>query len=91
MGATGIWIGAIFSAFALSRVIFLPIFGRIFDSYGRKRLIFIGLSVYSLLSILYLLAGSVFELTALRFFHGMASAMIQPIAHANINIIAPVG
>ena len=43
MGATGIWIGAIFSAFALSRVIFLPLFGRLSDSYGRKRLILIGL------------------------------------------------
>lgn len=91
MGATGIWIGAIFSAFALSRVIFLPIFGRMSDAHGRKRLILIGLSVYSLLSILYLLAGSVFELTALRFFHGMASAMILPIALAYINDIAPVG
>lgn len=91
MGATGIWIGAIFSAFALSRVIFLPLFGRLSDSYGRKRLILIGLFSYSLLSFLYLLAGSVLELTVLRFFHGMASAMILPIALAYISDIAPIG
>lgn len=91
MGATGIWIGAIFSAFALSRVLFLPVFGTLSDSHGRRRLILIGLSAYSILSVLYLLAGTVLEITALRFFHGIASAMVLPIAIAYINDIAPVG
>ncbi|MDD1724060.1 MAG: MFS transporter [Methanospirillum sp.] len=91
MGATGIWIGMIFSAFALSRVIFLPVFGRLSDGYGRKRLILAGLFSYSVISVSYMLAGSVYEITALRFFHGMASAMILPIAIAYINDIAPAG
>ena len=91
MGATGIWIGTIFSSFALARIIFLPVFGRISDNVGRKRLILIGLSSYAILSVFYLLAGTVYELTALRFFHGMASALIIPIAIAYINDIAPQG
>ncbi|MDX8550580.1 MFS transporter [Methanospirillum sp. J.3.6.1-F.2.7.3] len=91
LGATGIWIGAIFSAFAISRLIFLPLFGKISDTIGRKRLIVYGLCAYTVLSLLYLLAGSVYEITALRFFHGMASAMILPIALAYINDIAPIG
>ncbi len=91
LGASGIWIGAIFSAFALSRVLFLPVFGKISDSHGRRRLILIGLSAYTLLSILYLLANSVLAITALRFLHGIASAMVLPVAIAYINDIAPVG
>ncbi len=90
MGATGVWIGVIFSAFALARILFLPVFGRMSDNYGRKKLILIGLSSYAILSALYLLAGTVYELTKVRFFHGAASALILPIALAYINDIAPV-
>ena len=91
MGATGIWIGAIFSAFALSRALFLPVFGRLSDSHGRRRLILLGLCAYSLISALYLFSGSVIEITALRFFHGIASAMVLPIAFAYISDISPAG
>jgi MFS transporter, DHA1 family, multidrug resistance protein len=89
MGATGIWIGMIFSAFALSRLIFLPIFGRLSDSHGRRHLIITGLAAYTILSILYVLAHTVAEITALRFLHGIASAMVLPIALAYINECAP--
>ena len=91
MGASGIWIGAIFSAFALSRAIFLPVFGKLSDTHGRRRLILIGLCAYSLISVVYMLAGTVIEITALRFLHGIASAMVLPIAIAYIGDIAPVG
>jgi len=91
LGATGIWIGAIFSAFALSRALFLPVFGRLSDDHGRRRLIISGLCLYSLISFLYTLAGSVYEITALRFIHGIASAMVLPVAIAYVSEIAPVG
>ncbi|HWQ63413.1 MAG TPA: MFS transporter [Methanospirillum sp.] len=91
LGATGIWIGAIFSAFALSRALFLPVFGRLSDDHGRRRLIILGLCMYSLISFLYTLAGSVYEITALRFIHGIASAMVLPVAIAYISEIAPTG
>ncbi|MFH0966486.1 MAG: MFS transporter [Methanobacteriota archaeon] len=91
LGASGIWIGAIFSAFALSRAIFLPVFGKLSDRHGRRRLILIGLCTYSLISVIYILAGTVLEITVLRFLHGIASAMVLPIAIAYIGDIAPVG
>jgi MFS transporter, DHA1 family, multidrug resistance protein len=91
LGATGIWIGAIFSAFALSRALFLPVFGRLSDDHGRRRLIITGLCMYSLISFLYTLAGSVYEITALRFIHGIASAMVLPVAIAYISEVAPTG
>lgn len=91
LGATGIWIGVIFSSFSLSRALFLPVFGKLSDRHGRKRLILAGLCAYSIISALYLLAGTVIEITALRFLHGIASAMVLPIAIAYISDISPSG
>lgn len=91
LGATGIWIGLIFASFALSRAIFMPLFGRLSDSRGRRILIIIGLCAYSLLSCLYVIADSVPVLIFIRFLHGISSAMIFPIAMAYIGDISPVG
>jgi len=91
LGATGIWLGIIFSAFALSRSIFMPIIGRISDRRGRKWLILIGMFSYAALSLGYLIAGSVYSLTAVRFAHGIASAMVVPIAMAYIADLSEKG
>lgn len=84
LGATGIWLGIIFSAFALSRSVFMPVFGRISDRRGRKWIILIGMFAYAVLSLAYVIADSVFSLTTVRFAHGVASAMVVPIAMAYI-------
>ncbi len=91
LGATGIWLGVIFSAFALSRSIFMPIIGRISDRRGRKWLILIGMFSYAVFSLAYLIAGSVYSLTAVRFAHGIASAMVVPIAMAYIADLSEKG
>jgi len=54
LGATGIWLGIIFSGFALARLIFMPIIGKISDRKGRKKFIVFGLLGYSVTSLLYL-------------------------------------
>jgi len=36
LGATGIWLGLIFSAYAMSNSVFVPIAGRLSDQRGRK-------------------------------------------------------
>jgi len=36
LGATGIWLGIIFSSFSISRTVFMPIIGRLSDRRGRK-------------------------------------------------------
>ncbi|PKG33702.1 MFS transporter [Methanoregula sp.] len=91
MGATGFWIGVIFSSFALSRTVFLPVFGAMSDSCGRRNLLLIGLAGYSLFSALYVLADTVYLLTLIRFLHGIAAAMVFPIAIAYMGDIAAVG
>ncbi len=89
LGATGLWLGAIFAGFSLTRSIFMPLIGRFSDLLGRKRFISIGLFIYTLSSLGYIQAGSALELLIIRVIQGFSSAMIIPIAMAFIADIAP--
>jgi MFS transporter, DHA1 family, multidrug resistance protein len=91
MGATGFWIGVIFSSFSLARTTFLPIFGKLSDRHGRRMLLLIGLSGYAIFSSLYVMADSVFTLSLVRFLHGMAASMVFPVAVAYVGDLAPAG
>lgn len=91
MGATGVWLGVIFSGYAFSRTIFMPIIGSLSDRRGRKRLILAGLLLYSLISLAYIGAGSVLSLTVVRVLHGLASAMIVPVAMAYVADLSRTG
>ncbi len=89
LGANGFFIGLIFGAFALSRAIFTPLIGRLSDLRGRKNIMLIGLLGYTVLSFFYAVANTTNSLIIIRFFHGLASAMVLPIAMAYIGDIAP--
>lgn len=91
LGASGFWTGMIFSGFAAARTISMPIVGRLSDERGRKKFIVLGLLVYSVLSLGYVTAGSVCSLIAIRFLHGIASAMVVPIAMAYIGDLSKRG
>ena len=43
LGATGLWLGLIFSGFSLTRAVFTPVMGRFSDRLGRKPFITAGL------------------------------------------------
>jgi DHA1 family multidrug resistance protein-like MFS transporter len=89
LGATGLYIGFIFGAFSLSRTIFLPYFGHLSDLKGRKPFLTIGLLAYFLVSIAYVLSEDVHFFILIRFFQGIASAMILPVAQAYVGEITP--
>ncbi len=91
LGASGIWLGIIFSGYSLSRAFFMPIIGKLSDRKGRKRFIILGLLLYSVISLVYILAGNVYYLTTVRLFHGLASAMVIPVAMAYVGEIAEKG
>ncbi len=92
MGATGIWLGVIFAGFAISRTAFTPIFGRLSDRSGRRKLfISIGLLAYAVISLGFIWANSAFQLTLIRLLHGAVAGMIIPIALAYIGDISPEG
>ncbi len=89
LGATGLYIGFIFGAFSLSRTAFLPLFGRLSDFKGRKPFITTGLLAYFLVSIALALSEDVNFFILIRFFQGIASAMILPVAQAYVGEITP--
>ena len=91
LGATGVWVGIIFAGYAVSRTVLLPFVGKLSDRHGRKRIISIGLLVFSLTSFAYVLANNVFSLLAIRLLQGVAAGFVQPISQAYIGDIAPEG
>lgn len=91
LGASGLYIGSIFGAFSLSRTIFLPYFGRLSDKKGRKPFIVPGFLAYAIISIAFIFSEAVTTLIAIRFFHGIASAMLMPVIQAYIGDITPNG
>ncbi len=91
LGASGFYVGMIFGAFSLARTVFLPYFGRLSDFKGRKPLIVPGLFAYTAVSVGFIFFKDVNSLIILRFFQGIASAMLMPIIQAYIGDITQPG
>jgi MFS family permease len=89
--ASGLAIGLVFAAFSASRTLFGPILGRASDRVGRKSLIVAGLASYTAVSILYTLAGNLWQLGLFRFLQGIASVMVTPLAQAYVGDLTPRG
>jgi multidrug resistance protein len=91
LGASGLYVGLIFGAFSISRTFFLPYFGRLSDRKGRKPIILPGFFAYAVISIAFIFSNEVNTLIVIRFFHGIASAMLMPVIQAYIGDITPPG
>ena len=91
LGASGLYVGLIFGAFSISRTFFLPYFGRLSDLKGRKPIILPGFFAYAAISVAFVFSNSVNTLIVIRFFHGIASAMLMPVIQAYIGDITPQG
>ncbi len=89
--ASGVSIGIVFAAFSISRSLLGPVVGRFSDRVGRKRILVGGLAGYAVVSILYVVAASLWQLGLFRLLQGAASVMVTPIAQAYIGDITPVG
>jgi len=89
LGATGLLVGLIIASFNIARVIFSPFVGRISDKWGRKNFIVAGLIAYAGISFLYVISVNAQMLIIIRFFHGLASLFVVPIAMALAADIAP--
>jgi MFS transporter, DHA1 family, multidrug resistance protein len=89
LGANGVWLGAIFAGFAISRSVFMPFVGRLSDKTGRKAFISTGLLLYGLSCFGFIYATDYVTLFCVRILQGFCSAMIVPIAQAYVGEIAP--
>lgn len=91
LGAGGFTIGLIFGSFSLSRTFCLSYFGKKSDENGRRPYIVAGLLAYALISLAFMLFDSVSALIIIRFFQGIASAMMMPVIQAYVGDITPAG
>jgi DHA1 family multidrug resistance protein-like MFS transporter len=91
LGASGLYVGLIFGGFSISRTFFLPYFGRLSDVKGRKPIILPGFFAYALISVAFIFSDAVNTLIIIRFFQGIASAMLMPVIQAYIGDITPQG
>jgi len=91
LGAGGFAIGMIFGAFSLSRSVFMPLFGRQSDRVGRKPFIVTGLAAYAATAVAFMIPTTVWPLIGIRFFQGIASAMLMPVIQAYIGDLTPAG
>ena len=90
-GASGFYIGMIFGIFSIARTAFIPLFGSASDRRGRKPFIVGGMLSYAVISMAYVVVSDFPALIAIRFFQGVASAMMMPVLQAYVGDITPEG
>src|SRR5246500_5439485 len=77
------------TAFLITTTIATPLFGKLSDIYGRKRLFMAAIVIFVIGSALCGLATSMYELAAFRAFQGIGAGGIMPLALAVIGDIIP--
>lgn len=81
----------VFAAYLLAQAVTIPIYGRLADLYGRKRVFFAGTSIFLLGSLLCGFAWGMVPLVLFRALEGIGAGAVQPIATTIIgDIYAPV-
>jgi len=73
-------LGWVFAAYLLTQAVTIPIYGRLADLYGRKRILFIGLGIFMLGSLLCGLAPNMLALVIARGVQGIGAGAILPIS-----------
>jgi len=91
LGASGIYIGLIYSSFSFSRVILQTPVGRLADTFSKKKIIVAGLIMYTIISVVYTYVTSPEMLIVVRVFHGVGSSMMMPVAMAYAMNLTPKG
>lgn len=77
------------TAFLITSTIAAPLFGKLSDIYGRKRLFMLAIVIFVVGSALCGLATSMYELAGFRAFQGIGAGGIMPLALAVIGDIIP--
>lgn len=70
----------VFSAYLLTQVVSIPIYGKLADVYGRKPVFLAGIFLFLIASVLCGQATTMLQLIAFRFLQGIGGGCVQPIA-----------
>lgn len=78
LGITGGTVGLLVAAFSLTQLLFSPLAGRLADTYGRKKMIVLGMVIFALSEGLFGLATATELLFISRMLGGISAALIMP-------------
>jgi DHA1 family multidrug resistance protein-like MFS transporter len=84
LSGTDTVIGLVAAISPLAGILFSFPVGMLSDRVGRKRLLLIAAAVFLIAPLLYILVANPFWLIPIRFFHGIATAILGPVASAAI-------
>ncbi|HEJ9093590.1 MDR family MFS transporter [Serratia odorifera] len=73
-------LGWVFAVYLLAQAITIPIYGRLADLYGRKRIFFFGASLFLLGSVLCGFSPNMYWLIGFRLLQGLGAGAVMPIA-----------
>ncbi len=79
----------VFAAYLLTQAVTIPVYGRLADLYGRKRMFFIGASIFLAGSALCGFAWDMPSLIVFRALQGLGAGAIMPIATTIVGDIYP--
>lgn len=79
----------VFTVYMLASTVMMPIYGKLADLFGRKRVFLGGLSLFLLGSLLCGCAHSMYELIAFRCIQGLGAGALMPVAFTIIADIYP--
>lgn len=84
LNASYILAGAIVAIYSFTNMIGNILGGHWIDTFGRKKMLFIGMAAVAIILFLYPLADNAWQLFFARFFHGLAGGLLIPAAFAYI-------
>jgi EmrB/QacA subfamily drug resistance transporter len=79
----------VFTVYLLTQAVTVPIYGRLADLYGRKRVLFTGLGLFLLGSLLCGFAWSMVSLVLFRILQGLGAGALVPVGQTIIGDIYP--
>ena len=80
----------IVSAYLLTSTAMTPIYGKLSDIYGRRKLLLVGLAIFAIASVLCAMAGSLGQLVIARGLQGIGGAGLMAMAQAAIaDVVSP--
>lgn len=91
LGAAPASIGFVAAVSAFAGVIFSVPAGLLADRFGKRRLVLVASAIFATAPFGYLLVGNIWQLAAVRLYHGIATAIFIPVAMAMVADISREG
>ncbi len=91
LGAEPSGVGIVAAASALTGIIASIPAGMLSDRFGRRRMLVISSLVFATAPVLYLFVSNIWQLAAVRFYHGFATALFIPVSMALISDLHQTG